>query len=181
MSQTALGERMTERGSPWSRTSVQKLETGNRASISVQEQLALALVFDVPPVWLLADPTSAETVPVAAGVNLDPWSALLWMVGRQPLQREPGVWWARISPALGRIYAVASAVDQLRQNEPTDPNLTGHIDDEAERAEKDRRLLRLIVSSVREIERSGLVLPVLPDDVRARADELDVGLPGTEG
>lgn len=72
---------MTERGVRWSRTSVAKLEGGKRAAITAQELLALALVFDLPPVLLLADPRADESMPLADGTLIDAWAGLLWLSG----------------------------------------------------------------------------------------------------
>jgi transcriptional regulator with XRE-family HTH domain len=48
-----LAERMKAAGVPWERVVVTKLETGRRASVSVDELLALAAVLNCPPVMLM--------------------------------------------------------------------------------------------------------------------------------
>lgn len=88
---------MNEQGIPWNRTTVAKLETGRRESISVRELLALAVVLDVPPVWLLADPKQDGLVAIAEGLEVEPWSALLWLTGTQPLEGS------RVAHGLARL------------------------------------------------------------------------------
>jgi transcriptional regulator with XRE-family HTH domain len=48
-----LAKQMKAAGIPWERIVVTKLETGRRASVSVDELLALAAVLNCPPVMLL--------------------------------------------------------------------------------------------------------------------------------
>ncbi len=175
---------MTELGVSWGRTSVQKLEAGRRSSVSVGEWLALALVFDVPPVWLLADPSHDAPVPVAQGVHPRPWETLLWIAGRQPLT-EPGVWWRRVSLPLARVWQFAALVSQLRSYRAdrelaaTELSEFVHSDDQLD--ERERSLLRGIVQLRIELHGSGLTVPALPDDLVKRADELGVDLSGQGG
>lgn len=66
LSQEALGAAMRAQGCErWSRTSAQKLETGRREGVTVEELLALSTVLGLPPWSLLADP--AAGAPAAAG------------------------------------------------------------------------------------------------------------------
>jgi transcriptional regulator with XRE-family HTH domain len=51
-----LARQMKAAGIPWERIVVTKLETGRRASVSVDELLALAAVLNVAPVHLLVPP-----------------------------------------------------------------------------------------------------------------------------
>jgi len=48
-----LARRMKAAGIPWERIVVTKLETGRRASVSVDELLALSAVLNCPPVMLM--------------------------------------------------------------------------------------------------------------------------------
>jgi hypothetical protein len=180
---SGLAARLNALGVPWNRTTIAKFETGQRAAVSVQEWLALAIALDVPPLWLVADVETGAATPIAKDVTSDPWSTVLWMGGRQPLDEcDRGLWWDRVAPSIGRIYGIASAIEQLRRNQAervaSVGELSGFPDVEATSAERDRQLLRLIVSMVEEIGRSGLVLPTLPEDVQVRADDLGVKLPG---
>ena len=54
-----LAERMTEAGVKWDRSVVANLESGRRASVSVEELLALAYVLEVAPVHLIV-PVDAD-------------------------------------------------------------------------------------------------------------------------
>jgi hypothetical protein len=127
---------------------------------------------------------SAERYAPAPGyTDRDPWSALLWLAGRQPVHEEPGLWWTRIAPALGTVYAFRSAVEQVRRNHAvqavlaSDPEMAEQMETLDELAEKDRRALRSLASSMLALRRGGFVLPPVPDDVRDRAGELGVDLP----
>jgi transcriptional regulator with XRE-family HTH domain len=53
LSAAELARRMKAAGIPWERIVVTKLETGRRASVSVDELLALSAVLNCPPVMLL--------------------------------------------------------------------------------------------------------------------------------
>lgn len=55
LSGPALAVAMNDRGIPWNRSTVAKLETGRRESVAVQELLALAAVFGIAPADLLPD------------------------------------------------------------------------------------------------------------------------------
>lgn len=48
-----LGEALAEHGVPWDRFTVRALENGKRQNVTVTEALALALVLDVAPVYLM--------------------------------------------------------------------------------------------------------------------------------
>lgn len=184
LNQEQLGQKMAELGTGWTRSTVVKFENLNRESVSVSDLLALARALDLPPTWLLADVEKGEPTPVTKDFLADPWDALLWMGGRMSLDEEAGDWWSRVAPSIGRIYSVAGAVEQIRRNRiahtflSTTEDLEEHADSEDELAEKDRRLFRSIVSTIKEIVKSGLVAPVLPDDIQDRARELGIVLPG---
>ncbi|MCO7193960.1 helix-turn-helix domain-containing protein [Pseudonocardia sp. McavD-2-B] len=183
LSGAKLASRMNEYGVNWNRTTVAKFETGYRSSISVQELLALALALDVPPIWLLADVEGGSPTPISTTEPVDPWTALLWMSGRTPLTEEPGVWWLRIAPTLGRLSALAGAVEQLRRNRAAESYFTsgsevaGFADSLDDLAARDRQVLRVVAEQLTEIQRSGLTLPPLPADIRSRAVELQFSLP----
>ncbi len=86
-----LAEEMTNVGVPWKREIVANLESGRRDRLDVDELLALAAVFQVPPVALLIDPTSATTA-VTPTLEMPTSHVLLWMLGELPLQVESGIW-----------------------------------------------------------------------------------------
>ncbi|MFZ0118241.1 MAG: helix-turn-helix transcriptional regulator [Pseudonocardiaceae bacterium] len=186
MTQTELGRRMTALGQKWGRTTVAKLETGNRESVTPDEWWALALVFDVPPLLLLVDPVAGTPVRIAEGIEVDPWSALLWSSGQKSLTDSPGQAWE----SLGEGYEVASLVErflqQRRQWEVAALTLPANsAEDEARRrktvGEFDERLLRRLAECLKRLQQRGLTLPLLPDDVAKRAAELGVELPGHQG
>jgi transcriptional regulator with XRE-family HTH domain len=194
MNQAELGERMAARGLDWSRTSVQKLETGRRGAITVQELLALAHVFDVPLVWLLADPEVGDPVPIAKDVEVDPWLALLWMIGKQPLRARPGWAWDGPALVLERLLAVVAGVDEYRryrrtmddlrvraQKDPDTDDLGRRLQKIEQNPEVEKDLLESIARKLRELADWDLAVPPLPPDVRERAVALGVELPEQKG
>ena len=188
---------MAAYGVPWSRVSVEKLENGRRGSITVQELMALALVLGVPPLWLLVDVRGGEVMPIATDrpdgepdVNADPWTAYLWMAGRRPLEGAPDYGWTRVNGPIEAAFAFATAVDNVRQGARMQELIVEMRDSldsaeeeaardrrEAEQyAERDRRALGNLKSSLTTLQRAGMALPPVPADVRRRADELGVDL-----
>jgi transcriptional regulator with XRE-family HTH domain len=183
LNQEQLGQRMAKLGTGWSRSTVVKLENLNRESVSVSDLLALARALDVPPIWLLVDVEDGEPTPITRDLLADPWDALLWLGGRTSLDEEVGDWWSRVAPSIGRIYNIAGVVEQVRRNRMARTFLSAsdaleeYADSDKEAAEKDRRLLLGLRTMIEEIERSGLVVPVMPVDVQDRAAEVGVELP----
>jgi transcriptional regulator with XRE-family HTH domain len=174
-SQSELGKRMTAHGVPWSRVSVEKLENGRRGAITVQELLALALVLNVPPAMLLADPSSTEPVQVASDVQLDGWSALYWLIGLgKPAAGEYG----QPVPVLREALHFAQAVADV----PPGVGPPRREDSDVARARE------ALVSAALATIRDALIgfadmkvpLPPLPPHVRQAARHYGVDLPGVE-
>lgn len=201
MSGADVAAELVKLGIKWNRTTVAKLETLRRESVTVQELLALALVFGVPPIWLLVDAHSGNSSPLATNrpderpdIAADPWTAYLWMAGRWPLEGSSDRWWTHINGPLEAVFSYGASVDQVRRNRRAhqlfaelldpldDPEASAERDrQEAERlAEQDRRALRALVANLKVLHLAGMVLPPVPADVRARADELGIDLAGTE-
>lgn len=129
MTQTELAGHMTAQGQHWSRTTVAKLEAGRRASVSPDEWWALARVFNVPPVWLLADPAAETLTKIADGLEVDPWSALMWMIGKQPLDDRPSSGWenaARVVEELWRLFSFVERLRAVRREKDDDTILRSH-------------------------------------------------------
>lgn len=51
-----LAERLVDQGVPWERSTVAKLENGNRQNLTLTEWLALSVVLNVAPIHLLVPP-----------------------------------------------------------------------------------------------------------------------------
>lgn len=185
ISQAELGERMTNLGYRWGRTSVQKLETGGRAAVSAGELFALAALFDVPVPWMVIDPMAVSAVPIA-GRKVAPWLALMWLTGRVPLAEPPGAAWGTAAPviALGhQIAAVTERHAQLRAHReivaallPGDRSKDRVADDERQ----ERRTLEDLARVLTELRRLSYPAPLLPGDVIDRATALGVELPGVD-
>jgi hypothetical protein len=166
---------MADLGFDWGRTTVQKFETGARASLSVAEMLGLALVFDLPPALLLADPRSDGKVTVATGVTLDSWELLTWLLGavgppgkgQGSDEFRKGSWFVQaawtVAETLAELRRVDRAINPERARELTDL--------------RHREALGRLRQALLRIEGSGAALPDLPEDVYKRAAELDVDIP----
>lgn len=179
---------MHEQGIGWNRTTVAKLETGRRESVTVQELLALAVALNVPPVWLLADPTSPHPVHIADGVDLDPWSAIMWMVGAQALTDPPGSTWPSASGPLAwawQAVAIARQMDEAAWFRAagfqyfTVAGGVEHDQQDVDVAERvDRQSFARLVPLLDALRTAGLPVPRMPATVTVRARELAVDLPG---
>ncbi len=84
VSGSRLAEELSRRGIPWDRSTVTKLETGRRGSVTVPELFALAEALEVSPLALLVnlDDRSSAVFPA---VETQPAALLWWLQGREPL------------------------------------------------------------------------------------------------
>lgn len=195
MSQAQLAKKMVAVGVRWTRATVGNLErrssasraTGaesGRDSISVQELLALAVALKVSVPWLLIDPAADVTVPIAAGVEPDQWSTLLWLLGRVPLDDHPGAHWTEAAEVIDAAWQVATLVERFRVQRGHTEITTAALPDttDSDRLDEDeRRVLRGLAGPLRRVQNWKFPLPALPADLLARASELGVELPGMEG
>lgn len=185
MNQAALAEKMNEQGVPWKRATVVNLEkrastsrgagSGGRDSVSVQELLALALVLNVPPVLLIADPRQQEKlgdVPIAKDLSGDQWGVLLWMVG---VADAPGGRHARDDSQI--VHAGIAVMEGLGELKRRVRTLSPEEGQERTDAAHREALLR-VASAFAVIRRLGAEPPRLADHHLARAAELGVDLEG---
>jgi len=163
---------------------VQKLETGKRGSVSAGELFALALVFDVPLPWLLVDPKAGTAVPIAKGVEVDPWTALWWLVGKRPLTDPPGPTWDTAAAPIRQACQVATLAERFSQVRQHHEIVAAMLPDgqDADRAAEDerqeRRVLADLARPLRALDKLGFPPPPLPGDLVQRAGELGVELDG---
>lgn len=182
LTQSELAERVAALGPEWGRTTVAKLESGGRKSVTVQELFALALVFDVPPVSLLADPRSTERVPVAEGLDVEPWPALLWLIGFADLGSTPDKGAVEFGWTDELIYDGVLLVDKFEALDERVRLGRGDTDRENARTkEMHVRALDDIARTLVRLAEAGVPTPALPGYVVDRARELGVKLPGVEG
>ena len=186
ISQAELGERMTNLGYRWGRTSVQKLETGGRAAVSAGELFALARTFDVPVPWMVIDPIAGGAVPIA-GVEVTPWRALTWLVGRAPLAGPPSATWDKAARVIALAHQIAALTERhaqlLAHREIAATLLPDRHDEAGSGADDDRQELMVLHSLARPLaalHEWGYPLPPLPCDLVKRADALGVVLPGVD-
>lgn len=210
LSQADLAARMAELGTPWKRATVVNLEkrgTTSRGSsgvgrdaVTLQEWLHLALVLNVPPPWLLADPRVDAPVPIAEGVDLGAWEALLWLIGSStvddgiashPQSSRPLdlIWHGRIVAEAAGVIGRTPVwmIDKWREY-PAGMQLrvAGVSGDDPEgqhRAVDDlhREQLETIREALTRIIDLGARPPQVGEKVLHRAAELDVKLPGQDG
>jgi transcriptional regulator with XRE-family HTH domain len=185
MNQADLAAAMSKEGVPWKRATVVNLEkrastsrgagSGGRDSVSVQEWLTLSLVFDVPPVLLIADPRQQDkmgNVPITNDLSADQWAILLWLIG---MTDAPGGHYSREdSQIIHAGVTVMEAVDELRRRTRTlDPEQGQQRADAAHR----EAVLRM-VEAFRVIRRLGAEPIRLPEHHIERARELGIDLYG---
>jgi hypothetical protein len=164
-----LAEEMKKRGVAWNRTTVAKIEAGKRL-VGLHEWLALAKVFRVPPVILLADPRRQKAVPVAEGQEVNPWTALAWLTGKKPLTEQRGAEWQTSADVLSSLDHFSKLVESL------DPLLVPTPTGDRKQWAKDREqfedwALTQLVALLEKFETElGAILPPLPDYVIRTAE-----------
>ncbi|HEY2205139.1 MAG TPA: helix-turn-helix transcriptional regulator [Pseudonocardia sp.] len=193
MSQAELAQAMVAAGRiKWTRATVGNLErrapTNSRATgaetgrdaVSVQELLALARSLRVPPVALLVNPGGGPT-PVVDGVDTDAGSALLWIIGKQPLDDHgyPDGAWTTAATMIERLWQIATLVDLLERSSSrgalTEMALGERFDTEShDRA--DRSLVTGLAAYLKELVAAGMTPPPMPEFVLHRAQQLGVDL-----
>jgi transcriptional regulator with XRE-family HTH domain len=80
-----LAERMQETGISWDRSVVANLENGRRASVTVEELLALAFVLDVAPVHLVVPLTPDGWLAITPDASTTNEHARAWIRGNAAL------------------------------------------------------------------------------------------------
>jgi len=199
LSGAVLAAGMKDRGIPWNRTTVAKLETGRRESITVPELLALAQVLGIPPVLLLADPRrDVGPILISEGVELGAWEVLLWTIGSgtigHGIASHPRsstamdlIWCGRVvAEVAGLVERMpVEMIDQWRTRGVSHLQVTDGVEreDVTRRTVDDlhRQSLEEMRAALERIEELGAPLPQVSEKVRKRAAELDVELPGQDG
>lgn len=196
LSQAALAERMSQLGRPWTRLTVVNLEKRGgttrgsgpgRDVVTAGELLALAKALDVPLVWLLVDAKAGTPVPIAEGVEVDPWTALLWLTGTQPLDEPGGDAWASAYSALRPLVTLARLLESYRliQRVVAGDVVVGSDSDPVEAGRDweaaEASTLQSIANQLGQFHALQLPVPPVPADLRKRAAELGIELPGQEG
>ena len=188
MSGAALGAAVHALGlHSWVASTVGKLETMRREALTIRELIALAVALGVPLPWLLVDPEAGTAVPITKGVEVDPWTALLWLVGKEPLTDPPGPTWDTASRVIGQACQAATLAERFGQVRVHRETVAALLPDgqDADRAQEDeqqeRRALEDLSRPLRALVRLGFSPPSLPDELVKRAVELDVELPGQDG
>jgi transcriptional regulator with XRE-family HTH domain len=82
-----LADELAQVGIKWDRSIVANLESGRRASVSVEELLALAYVFGVAPVHLLV-PVDERPYPIVPTDEYPTSRVRAWVRGEQSLKGE---------------------------------------------------------------------------------------------
>lgn len=161
------------------------IETGRRDGsgkrrrrITADELLMLAVALQVPVVWLLADPASGAPVPIVDGlVEVDPWAALMWVIGKQQLEPDKPASgeWSTAHELLDYVYQVASLVEQCRavmQRRAVDPEGWEYHDT------WERTVLSRLAKPLENLVRLHVPLPTIPNEIMKRCAELGINLLG---
>lgn len=121
-----LADELRKVGIPWDRSVVANFETGRRASIGVDEMLALAYVLEVAPVHLVVPPdtdASVEYQVTPEGVPEDPVFVRAWIRGQRTIglvsprryfSEVPSVEWvppAPVEPGNNGVERAPTATD----------------------------------------------------------------------
>lgn len=154
-----LADELAAIGVPLDRSVIANLENGRRASVDVQELLALALAFGVTPAALLVD-LDADQVDVTPTTRATPLELLLWLQGRVPLKGHDA---AIPHRAAGAVARYATALTRVRSRERYH-----HDIGETEVSEKDREALNMAQAELRQATVDLRALGVTaPDDTMA--------------
>ncbi len=153
--QRALAARLEELGQPIGRIGIQRLERGER-KVDLDEVVALAQVFDIPPVALLFPIGRAESTELH-GHRLDPWTAAKWFYGDAQL-------------GSGRRSVDAANLDRFREHDRLTSEIARADDDldlydegpENKEASRRRKIaLRNLAALRAEIRQYGLEPPAV--------------------
>lgn len=193
LNQEQLAERMAARGVPWKRSTVVNLEarapdnrgkSAGRDAVTVQELFALALVLDVPPMMLLADPRHVDQVPVTQGTPdgddlvVPAWEALLWLAGTGTIDKSDLDNYRNSAWLVQAGWGIVESVAELRKQERRHPDPEKAAKSRQRDDDRHRDALAVITTCIDRIRAAGAPLPPMPlDFLSQRADELDVTLP----
>jgi transcriptional regulator with XRE-family HTH domain len=173
LSTAAMSRELRALGIPWTQAAVFRLEAGQRENVSVAELLALAIVLHTTPLALITDPRIGRTIPLAEGVELDPWTVALWCRGDgHNAERDPRL---QVDHTTWTVFDLTHAIADLCRR------IMRPAEDGADQDGRDRSLLRLLVRSLEQASGLGASPYPVPDAVRARAAELGFDLPTAEG
>jgi transcriptional regulator with XRE-family HTH domain len=88
MTYTEISAKLAELGQPIPTLGLTRIEKGERR-VDIDEVVALAQVFGVPPIALMFPIGHAEETELLPGQRLDPWHAAKWFMGKETLSGEP--------------------------------------------------------------------------------------------
>jgi transcriptional regulator with XRE-family HTH domain len=89
LSAPEVAKRCRELGVPIPSTGINKIETGGRGSLKVEELLALAAVLKVPLASLVVPLGAEATTDLLPGLRLSSWEAVQLITGEGPTHDEP--------------------------------------------------------------------------------------------
>lgn len=169
-----LSRWLGEIGRPMLPSVVSKLERGERR-VDVNDLLALSYVLDVPPVCLLID-TEAATTPIAPGVTMPSYDALLWATGlRWPGDGHVPGTWVDASLPVRRARAVDEALVEVGNFANWVRSPATARTGEVEKGYRDVLVsFSLVLGALSEL---GMSLPEIDPRVIADAQRLGVDLP----
>ena len=120
-------------------------------------------------------------MPVAEGIEVDPWSALLWLTGAGTLDNRPDghAAYPYAADLIGEGRLVVEMAAKLRRRE----RFMAATEEEAQRRQDElhRNYLETMQRALERIEEMGATVPRVGPHVLQRAAELGVTLPGQDG
>lgn len=154
--------------------------------VSVDELIGLGVALDVPPVLLLTPP-SAQQVELQPGMSVDPWAALLWLIGRHGNGLPTGERWEAASKQVTAALAMVDVAETIKKSREkvyldslsSDPAARARSREEADTADRDR--LAYLGYLIHQFRKWKVTPPSVPAHVVERATELGVDLPTREG
>jgi transcriptional regulator with XRE-family HTH domain len=107
-----LSEELASLGVTMHPSAVTKIERGTRR-VTLDEAMALSAALNVPLVLFLLPLRDREVVEVAPKLKVNPWLALGWLLGEQPIRNREITFWNQESAPLrldGQLRAAQRAV-----------------------------------------------------------------------
>ncbi|MDQ7910773.1 helix-turn-helix transcriptional regulator [Phytohabitans sp. ZYX-F-186] len=154
--QPQLAERCQRLGLDWDRSIIANVEAARRASVTVQELLTLAEVFEVPPVLLIFPVGLSQETEFLPGLVVSTWTGARWVFyGDDPAGAAPITLYAQHTEQ-AEHYTVALH-DMLAEDDALE-------DSELRRRTEDA--MQKLRTTRAEIRRHGLIPPELPNDLQ---------------
>lgn len=161
---TEISARLTALGQPIPTIGLTRIEKGERR-VDIDEVVALAQVFNVPPIMLMFPIGMAEETELLPGQRLDPWKAAKWFMGKEALDPLPRSREAAVMGLFEKHDLLMEEAGSARSEVTLWPSETGE-DPKFKAAERRWRIALRDFRMVRaQIRQFGLNPPELDEDL----------------